>query len=84
MSVKANKLKIKYTRNVSSDFSELEKERGLKRILSGEIFTASILNRTPTLYYDGVRCFLYQGICDELGLKCEGLRINNRRERLFY
>lgn len=81
---KANKLEIKYTRNISSDFSEIEKERGLKRILSGEIFSASILNRIPTLYYDGVRCFLYQGICDELGLKCEGIRINNRRERLFY
>jgi hypothetical protein len=26
--------------------------------------------------YDGVRCWLYQGICQKLGLKCEGLNLN--------
>ncbi|SET12519.1 hypothetical protein SAMN04487771_100595 [[Clostridium] aminophilum] len=26
--------------------------------------------------YDGVRCWLYQGICQKLGLKCEGLKLN--------
>lgn len=75
---------IRYADNLSTDFSEVEKERGLQHILSGEIFAASILNRIPTLYYDGIRCFLYQGICDALGIKCEGITINNRRERLLY
>ena len=81
---KTNKIDIRYADNLSTDFSEVEKERGLQHILSGEIFAASILNRIPTLYYDGIRCFLYQGICDALGIKCEGITINNRRERLLY
>lgn len=36
-----------------------------------------------TMFYDGVRCFLYQGICDALGLECQGLSINGINMKMF-
>lgn len=35
------------------------------------------------LLYNGVRCFLYQGICDNLGFKCQGLSINGVSMKIF-
>lgn len=80
---KNNSLDITYKKPISKDFSDDDVQRGLIHIQSGELFGASLMNRIPTLYYDGIRCFLYQGICDALELKCEGININHRRERLF-
>ena len=80
---KNNSLKITYKKPISEEFSDDDKQRGLLHIESGELFGASFMNRIPTLYYDGIRCFLYQGICDALNIKCEGIRINCRREWLF-
>ena len=80
---KNNSLDITYKKPISKDFSDDDVQRGLIHIQSGELFGASLMNRIPTLYYDGIRCFLYQGICDALKLKCEGININHRRERLF-
>lgn len=57
--------------------------RGLLCISSGELFGASLMNIIPTLYYDGIRCFLYQGICDTLDIKCKGISINGSGECLF-
>ena len=76
-------LEITYKKPISKDISDEDKQRGLLHIQSGELFGASIMNRIPTLYYDGIRCFLYQGICDVLDIKCEGININSHRERLF-
>ena len=64
-------------------YSEADNLRGLLYIQSGELFGASLMNRIPTLFYDGIRCFLYQGICDTLNLKCKGIRINGQSECLF-
>ena len=76
-------LGITYKKPISMTFSEEDKQKGLQHIQSGELFGASIMNRIPTLYYDGIRCFLYQGICDALSFKCEGIEINGRSESLF-
>ena len=78
-----NELSINYTNSILDESSKLDKDDSLQYMLDGEIFAASIMNREPTLYYDGVRCFLYQGICDALDLKCEGIHINARTELLF-
>ena len=36
-----------------------------------------------TLLYDGVRCLLYQGICEALGFECQGLSINGINTKIF-
>ena len=76
-------LEIRYSSPILTDFNEEDKSNGLQHIIAGEMFAGSILASSPTLYYDGIRCFLYQGICERFGLKCEGISINNRQERLF-
>ena len=42
----------------------------------------SAMNRR-TWFYDTVRCFLYQGICDALGYKCQGLSIDGKQLKMF-
>ena len=76
-------LNITYQKPLSMTYSEADNLRGLLYIQSGELFGASLMNRIPTLFYDGIRCFLYQGICDTLNLKCKGIRINGQSECLF-
>lgn len=81
---KKDSLKISYKKPIFKDFSDDDVQNGLLYIQSGELFGASIMNRIPTLFYDGIRCFLYQGICDTMDIKCDGIKINYLNEQLFY
>ena len=51
--------------------TELELRNGLIYKSCPSSFTPQGTNQQ--LFYDGVRCWLYQGICNKLGLKIDGI-----------
>ena len=65
----------------SESFRDLDKENGLLCIHSG-FGTERFLQR-KRLFYDSVRCLLYQGICKELGFETRGLNFDGMNYRLF-
>ncbi len=58
-------------KKISHDFSVEDKENGVISKI-GSLLNVSMFNRQQ-LYFDGIRCWLYQGICKKLGFKCDGL-----------
>ena len=56
-------------------FTDLEKRSGVTEKIITCSFNPQGANQQ--LFYDGVRCWLYQGICNKLGLKIEGLDLGN-------
>lgn len=65
-------------------YEELQKytnEDDLKGISSGICFEFFIQKKM--LFYDSLRCLLYQGICRGLGVKCNGLIVGPIKNELF-
>lgn len=67
-------INISFVDYINPDFGD-ELEEGIvsktHSIVLGRIISSG------NLLYDGVRCWLYQGICRKLGFKCEGLRLSD-------
>ena len=62
---------------LTTNFTEEDRKLGIKSIVS------SLRNYNKKLLYDGIRCWLYQGICNALKIKPEGIHIGWRNATLF-
>lgn len=62
-------------------FSDEDKNNGLLYIHSGFIIEHFLQRKT--LFYDAVRCLLYQGICKTLGYEASGLHFDGMSYSLF-
>lgn len=62
-------------------FSDEDKENGLLCIHSG--FLIERFLQRKRMFYDSIRCLLYQGICKELGYKSRGLSFDGMNYSLF-
>lgn len=60
-----------------------EKDKINNVISKIESISAQSFINNKTLFYDGIRCWLYQGICYTLNIKQNGIVINGRRCSLF-
>ncbi len=69
-----DELLIKRVDKVDLEFTETDKEKGVETKV-GTGLLISLANNNQ-LIYDGIRCLLYQGICQQLGFKNDGLCIN--------
>lgn len=65
----------------SESFSDEDKENGLLCIHSG--FLIERFLQRKRMFYDSVRCLLYQGICKELGCKSKKLSFDGMNYSLF-
>lgn len=65
----------------SDSFNDEDKGNGLLYIHDG--FLIERFLQRKRLFYDSVRCLLYQGICKELGYKSRGLSFDGMNYRLF-
>lgn len=72
---------IQYADNLSREFTEEAKQSGLSSIMTGVHFDEFIDHKL--LYYESLRCLIYEGICEELGFKAKGLRIGCHDIKLF-
>jgi len=78
---RSNTFSVIYNPECNDSFTDEDREKGLLYIHSG-ILVSRFLQR-KSLFYDSVRCLLYQGICKELGYECKGLSIGGMRFELF-
>jgi len=53
------------------------------KIGKGDLFGPFLRDFNGNLLYNGLRCFIYQGLCEGLGLKCDGIHFDNRQVKLF-
>ena len=56
---------------VKLEFTEFDKTHGV----ISKINSALMIIYNQQLFYDGIRCLLYQGICQKLGYKIDGLNL---------
>ncbi len=68
-----DRIEIKSVLIDSDEFTELEKNQGVISKICTTRFSPA--NYNQQLLYDGVRCWLYQGICSKLGYKIEGINL---------
>ena len=72
---------IKNSNIAYNELGTWNEEDQLESISNGHIIESLIKNKK--LYYDSIRCLLYQGICKALDLKSEGIYVGSRRAKLF-
>lgn len=72
---------VVYNPECSKTFNEEDKNNGLLSIHSG--FLIERFLQRKKLFYDSVRCLLYQGICEELGYETRGLSFDGISYKLF-
>ena len=69
--------------DLSVDFTEEDKQNGIISIISSLQPAEFVRDSQKTLFYDGIRCWMYQGICNAMGIKAEGITIGWTRRLLF-
>lgn len=77
---------IKLTKSdipLTTDFTEEDRKLGIKSIISSLEPAEMVRDSNKKLFYDGIRCWLYQGICNTLRIKPEGIHIGWRNATLF-
>ena len=77
---------IKLTKSdvpLTTDFTEEDRKLGIKSIISSLKPAEMVRDSNKKLFYDGIRCWLYQGICNTLRIKPEGIHIGWRNATLF-
>ena len=77
----SNSFSVIYNPDCSDSFSDEDKENGLLSIHNGLLIERFL--RRKRLFYDAVRCLLYQGICRELEYETRGLSFDGVNYRLF-
>lgn len=77
----SNDLSFTYEPNCSNCFADKDRASGLLFIRDG-ILIERFLQR-KTLFYDAVRCLMYQGICKNLKYRSTGLSFDGTTYRLF-
>lgn len=70
-------LAISKDNNITNVFTEKEQAAGLKGISSGRLFDEFLDNKT--LFYDGISCLLYNGICNGFNFESKPLHVHNDR-----
>lgn len=78
---KSNIFEIINKQGCSKGFSDEDNKNGLLYVRKG-VLIERFLQRKK-LFYDSVRCLLYQGICKELGFESRGLSFDGMNYRLF-
>lgn|GEM_PF-2255783 len=68
---------------LTTNFTEEDRKLGIKSIVSSLEPAEMVRNYNKKLLYDGIRCWLYQGICNALKIKPEGIHIGWRNATLF-
>ena len=63
---------IIHDKSIITEFTEENKKRGVARISSGMMLDDFLSGKA--LFYNSILCLLYQGICNELGFKPQGLK----------
>ncbi len=77
----SNTLSVIQNSECNDSFTDEDRKKGLLCVHSGRLVSHFLQRRA--LYYDSVRCLLYQGLCEELGYECQGLSIDGMRFKLF-
>lgn len=77
----SNTFSVIHNPECSDSFTDEDRANGLLYIHSG--YLVSRFLQRKALFYDSVRCLLYQGICSGLGYECHGLSIGGMRFELF-
>lgn len=70
-------LTISKDNNITNVFTEKEQAAGLKGISSGRLFNEFLDNKT--LFYDGISCLLYNGVCKGFNFESKPLHVHNDR-----
>lgn len=77
-------IRIKYSdEEISLDITDNDIQNGLIRTISSVHLCDFVHDSDRHLYYDGIRCWLYQGICSSIGIKADGIVINHMKRKLF-
>lgn len=77
----SSSFQIIHVPNCNNTFDQDSINKGLQSVSSGLHIERILQRKTP--FYDSVRCLLYQGICQSLDLKCNGLSIGGTSLELF-
>ena len=77
----SNSFSIVHNPECSESFTDKDKKNNLLKIHSGLLLERFLQRKR--LFYDAVRCLLYQGICKELNYKSTGLTFDGMNYKLF-
>lgn len=68
---------------LGTEFTDEDKQQGITSIISSLQPAEFVRDSRKTLFYDGIRCWLYQGICHALDIKPKGIKIGWSSRLLF-
>lgn len=78
---KSESFSVTYNPNISDDIQEGDDEKELLLLDKGRTLQDFLYRRM--LFTDSIHCLLYQGICEELGIECEGISCSGISLTLF-
>ena len=78
---KSESFSVTYNPNISDDIQEGDDEQELLLLDKGRTLQDFLYRRM--LFTDSIHCLLYQGICEELGIECEGISCSGISLTLF-
>ncbi len=76
----SNILEIEADKSIDNFSTNVLKERKAKAFSSGFSISAFLNDK---YLYNSLRCIMYEGICDKLGIKCKGMNMAGMQETLF-